>query len=79
MKLSNQAVQAFKDYVRATNGRIPNRVLMNSGDTERFKNEILISCLYETPHPLVNQAIIFHGMRLVTDDNADGIEVAYAR
>jgi hypothetical protein len=79
MTLSEQATKAFKEFVSNMHGIAPNRLLMNAETAKRFKDEMLIQCLYMDPHPLLGEKVFFHGMRLVEDANAVGIEVAYAR
>ena len=77
--LMDEATTAFKEFVRNMHGIAPNRLLMNADTAGRFKDELLIAYLYQDPHPLASESIFFHGMRLVEDQNASSIEVAYAR
>lgn len=77
--LTDEALAAYKEYLRDTMGKAPNRVLMNEDTARRFKDELLIECLYQPKHPLTEEQIIWNGMRLVIDPWADGIEVALAR
>lgn len=76
--LTADVVKAYKDFIRHT-GMAPNRMLMNEETSDSLKSEILWGYLYEAPHPLSNEKLIFYGMRLVIDPWANGIEVALAR
>lgn len=77
--LADEAIAAYREFITKMHGIAPNRVLMDEDTARRFKNELLIESLYQNPHPLTLEQVTFHGMRLVVDPHAIGIEVAYAR
>lgn len=77
--LMDEAVTAFREYMRDTAGRAPNRMMMTEDTAKRLRDELLSQHLYDDPHPLTLEQVIFHGMRLVVDPNAVGIEVGYVR
>lgn len=80
MKIMDEIERAYRDYIEKMHGVAPNRLLLTERDGERFQ----AAC--EPLAPFVNRnytepvkTTIYKGMRLVIDENADGVEVAYAR
>lgn len=58
----------------------PNRVLMTQADADKLRDELQTISQYGGDHNhLPEHRVFVHGMRLVIDPWAQGIEVAYAR